>query len=363
MSIYGKTVFPLSWIDKVQVGGTVTSTQLQRLLRACTVLSGQRWTCSVYIADGWEWTSSCTFRLYYPTAGTGRQLLIPYLGAKTCTSTPQVAILTQSGTAINAASSTTTSSITWPTSISNYPKTYIFSPRYANTATSLNYRTPATSGCGVLEFRQFIGTTPMTFGLMFSPYQLYTTSNGFVSYGDVRGQSGPNIQNPTWDYPLLDAGILRLCEEMLDVAETMPIPVVTLPWWTTTPTAGPSTYGAGSMYAGLQTNLRRWVPMTNLQRQRALWIAWSSKTTSTISIDWRVNGSTGYINGSSASNLHMVYRGEVNSTTRFLAALPLTSEMLSTDRSLYGIPLHFVQVIPSNSQNLGGLSAWIGDAP
>lgn len=357
MTIYSYTCYDSATAANLRkaVGDRVSASELTSLVRACTALSAQRWSLSWYMGAG-TGLGPTYLRAFLPVAGTGRQCWMAYLALDECTSTPGVAIYNQKGDILCAQTTAVSSYLSYNTQFSVYNKSYMWGPIYCSNQDMASYRTPSTSGCGVLRIGPITGQTPMTIGLMPSPFQGYTTSLGFAGAIKNDGSYIPVIHESPGGY-LFDAGVLRVCEEMLDVAEGMPVIVGSLPRWT----HAVGTYTSitqGQLSVCRQTNMRRWLPLINLDRKRALWVAaYTTSTSNKPTITWRINEATGSLSTATAANC--VY--SVNSDV--LAAIPITPGMLNSGKTVAGMPMQYVSVNWSNTAYISAIGAWIGDAP
>lgn len=356
MSNYQYRAIDLDRINqRFAVGQKLTSTELMRIIQACNCLSAMRWSASCYLGAGFSLSSAYLF-WFVPTAGSGRQLWQVYFAANTASTMPSsVYLFTMArGTTIGY---TTNTNSTWSIpSISGYTNTKLFAPVYASSNSAITYRTPSSYGCGQMRLGAITGTAPMTFGVV--PYgPAYTYSAGVVRYCASDGTPGVSYYANGNLSTQLSAGILRVCDEMLDTAETMPVPICMVPFWESGVTAPLSVTNALNIPGALNANLQRWVPLVNLLRKRALWVAvyGSQSTLTSARLGFEINGAEGNIINLTTSE-YTVY-----SSGRYaLLAVPIDDDWLRTNQAVAGLPLHFVRL---SCSYVAGISAWIGDMP
>lgn len=356
MSNYGYRSFPLSWLNqRYSVGDKLTSDQLMRILDAAVVLSSCRWVVSIYIGSGLTFSSNGAFSIFIPTAGTGRQLLQPWFCSNDTNATmpSRVRLVTQNGQyAIGQTTTTSSTGITIPVHAANYAQKKIFAPLYANSYSAISYRTPSQYGCCLVEWGGYAGKTPVNFGLW--PYSIaYTTGSGMENYIASNGNIGYNFIGST-SFRAVGAGLLRVCEEMLDTAETMPIPLFFTPTWVN---GSGSLFSNAALAVNTASNRARWVPIVNLGRPRALWLALSDNSYGLGEFTISINGYT----QSFQTNVVDEYR-VYSENYRQLYAVPISAEMLAaSSRQVGGLPTHFISV--NANQYIAGLCAWVGDVP
>lgn len=341
--------------QRFAVGQKVTSSELGKIIQACNCLSAMRWSASCYLGAGFSLSSAYLY-WFVPTAGSGRQLWQVYFAANTASTMPaSVYLYTMArGTTIGYTTSTVS---TWSIpSVSGYTNTKIFAPVYGSSNSAITYRTPSSYGCGTMRLGAITGTAPMTFGVV--PYgPAYTYNEGLARYCASDGTPGVSYYTNGNLNTQLSAGILRVCDEMLDTAETMPVPICMVPFWESGVTAPGSASNALGIPGALSANLQRWVPLVNLRRKRALWVAvYGSQTTLTNArLSWEINDADGSISNLTTSE-YTVY-----SSGRYaLVAVPINEDWLRTNQAVAGLPLHFVRL---SCSYVAGISAWIGDMP
>lgn len=357
MPNYSYRTAQIPWLNqRFSVGQKVTASQMQQIIQACNALSAMRWSASCYLGTGFTFTSSY-LHLLVPTAGSGRQIWQPYFAAASASSLPAYAYLyTMAGGYTLGSTSSTATNFSLP-SQSGYTVSKIFSAIYASSYAGITYRTPASYGCGRLRLGTLTATSPLTFGVL--PYGPgYTYNEGVARYCASNGTLGSSWAANSQVLPQLNAGMLRACEEMLDTAETMPIPICMMPWWTDGTVTAPNNVSYPMAIGGVQAcNFARWVPIYSLTRKRALWVAiyGSQSALTNTRIYWTVNEYSGGGSTLTASAENVVYV----SGRYVLMAIPLEG-MLRSNKTVADMPMHYIKVSFSNVQ---GASAWVGDMP
>ena len=355
MSIYAYSATDLTTINKRwAVGEKITSTQLRAIIRACTVLSNARWTIKTAFASGWDFRAG-TINWFLPLAGGGRFIPQVVISGANVSTWPTIYWRTMSG-GYTIGSVTGTSAagtnFTWPTSVSAPNSTRIYAPFSPQSYRS--NREAAQYGCGRLVAGSITAVTPLSVSVWSYPYASWT----YYAYDVPMCQPGRYLANVDDNVTQVGmcADILRACDAMLDQAETNPVILYALPFWTigtggTNPYSSFNATGLGSMR---QTAQQRWIPLVNLGRRRAVWIAgystnWSTSTSINLYVevnDWRLSA-----NGAPFA----VYR----SGNYALFAVPIPADAYRGGYAADGIPLARVLVEPIGS----GCSAWVGDAP
>lgn len=349
--------------QRFSVGQIPTVAQLKNLQRCCTVLANQRWSLSFSFSKGYDFSSG-TVNFFYPIAGSGHQLIYGMWSAATMPTAPAMQHYTMNGSyqfGSVASSTAADTSFTWPTAVSNPSASKLVGSANLTSYVGLSYRDPSQYGCGRITFNGFTGTGPMNFLVMPRPYAGYN-QNQFVMLGPTSTATNntctPVINDDValWN---INGGWLRACEEMLDVAESMPVWVYNLPWWSGLATGNTAPFTGWNVNAAScprYSAFRRWVPLVNLSRPRSLWVAvYSTPITSSTadSVTVKVNDFTTTVYAQTYDRCWykpQYYR---------LYEVPLPAEAFRCSRDVAGIPM--AQVSVSTSVNAMSSAAWIGD--
>lgn len=353
MSIYGYSYVTDSMINKrFKVGDKLSAAELLNITRVCTVLSNARWTYKCSFATGFNFVGG-NLTFFFPLGGGGRFLPQVVIAAKSLASTyPTIAWRSQAGTYQYGSSNSTIANFTYPTGLIGSGMTTRICSTLGLSSYSA-YRQPAQYGCGNLYISPLTATAPMTVTIWPYPYAAwsYTGSNIPMAQPD---QFLPAIHD-TVSETGFGAERLRLCDKMLDQAEGIPVMLFSFPSWSVgSGSATWSSITAAALNVCRRTAREKWIPLVNLGRRRAIWIAgynssWETNTNVTFSVivnNWSYE----------VTNAETLYK----SGTCKLWAIPIPADAYRNEYSVAGIPLQHVGV---RLDSVPRIAAWVGDAP
>jgi len=334
-----------SWPAPMRPGDIPSSTAMQPLTRAATVLSNMRWSATFAYHPGATF-SSAEIDFFCPMSGTGRFQSQIILQSTSSLTVSNVAIKRMTGSTTYQTWSGTSSTFTNPTDITSSSGTWRASARMypGNTTYAL-----ITNGASRIAINGLNAQGPL--GVSIVGYPDFNATTGTTS--SLNGWRNDGSFTPGWRDPVvapLCAGWARAMETDIEIGELMPIPIGILPIQVSGVTAFEQTWS----HQTIRRAMTKQIPLTR-GTARAIYIAVGlASLTVTPEITYQVGAQQ-------ITEWDVVYQSGSYTVLRAL----LTDNAYVSRTSVGGVPIVDCQMLyfaAGSAHTCAGMTVWFGEA-